>query len=486
MSPETNEWVGLLWTATEKLYANGAVMRDQAGRCVFRLLVLKFLSDVSEGPTTPGLPQFVVPSQAHWSQLRHPESWRVVDLLHSACTLLEDANPSLRELLSTTDFNPAGMSNSALVELIETLSALPPLRGELVSDGKLGEVADSFLRRLVEAGGRGFIHTPPSVTRLLAEVLEPKEDSRVCDPVCGVGGLLVGCVRQIASSSRLSLPIAATRLALYGQERNAEIWALCRLNLLLHGITGAHVELGNVLWSPPVEQGQLFKYDRILANPPWTLSNWGVEQAAYDAFGRFNPIPPKNNADYAFVQHCLAALEEGGRAVLLLPRGVLLRSGSEGLIRRKLLEEDRFEAIIALPGGLLHGTGLAPVILVLSKGKSPKRRKHVLFIDASGVGVKQGRVLRTLSQDDIGSIAKSFQSFEGDPRYVHVAHLEEIRAHNWNLTVERYVEREEQRERFDLEDHLDTLANTESQRDEAARRMDDAVSRLKRFYLPDS
>jgi type I restriction enzyme M protein len=291
-------------------------------------------------------------------------------------------------------------------------------------------------------------------------------------------------VRQVSSRSETSLPRAAVSLVLYGQELNVERWALCRMNLLLHRIFDAHIELGNILWSPPrTEQGRLLEYDRVLANPPWGLSDWGAERVAEDAFGRFNPVPPRHNADYAFVQHCLAALAEGGRAALLLPRGVLFRGGAEEQIRRKLLEEDRFEAIIGLPGNLLYDVSLAPIVLVLGKGKPADRRNRVLFIDASEVGVKQGR-RRALSQEDIAAIVKAFQAFGGDRLPTRAVPLEEIAKLNWNLTIERYVKHEEESERFNLGEQLQALADAESQRDTAARRMDAAVGRLKRFHPP--
>jgi type I restriction enzyme M protein len=487
LNPEVNDLVGLLWKATDVLRMTAAMERHTAVGYIFRLLLLKLLSDMAEGPATSDSPQFVVPTSARWSQLRYHQYSKLGLLINEACAALEKANPSLGGLLRQADFASVELDARSLEEVLHMLSGLPPLSGEWVSDGKLGEATDRFLHRLAETSGRGYgdFYTPPSVARLLAELIDPQEGMRICDPVCGVGELLAECARQVASKSAMRLPHAAASLKLEGQERNAQRWALCRMNLLLHGIIDAHIELGNVLWSPPLDQGHLRKYDGILANPPWALSDWGAERAAYDAFGRFNPVPPRNNADYAFVQHCLAALEEGGRAVLLLPRGVLLRSGIEGQIRHKLLEEDRLEAIIGLPGGLLYGTGIAPVILVLTKGKPTYRRERVLFIDASESGVKQGRLLRTLSQDNIAFIVKAFQDFKGDPRYVRVAHLDEVRALNWNLTIERYVEREEKRERFEIDEHLDALAAAEKRRDEAARRMDDAISRLKRFYPPD-
>jgi len=486
MSPSANELVGPLWKAMDVLRTNAAIDHYSAAGYVFRLLVLKLLSDMTEEPATSVPLRFEVPTSARWSWLRHLSHLHLGVHINEACAALEQDNPSLRGLLRQVDFASVEMSDGIVEDLFRALSELPHLSGDLLSNGTLGEVADGLLSWLAESSGKkyGDLYTPTSVARLLAELLDPQEGMSVCDPVCGAGGLLVECVRHATSRSAMSLPHAAASLALHGQEKNAQRWAMCRMNLLLHGIIDAQIEHRNALWSPPVEQESLLKYDRVLANPPWALSDWGADRAAEDTFGRFDPVPPRNNSDYAYVQHCLATLKEGGKAALLLPRGVLLRTGIEGLIRRKLLEEDQVEAVIGLPGGVLYGIGIPPVILALTKGKPAERRNRVLFIDASAAGVKQGRMLRVLSQDNIGFIVRAFRDFGGDPRYVRVASLDEIRALNWNLTIERYVKREEEREHFELGEHLDTLAAVEKQRDEAAQRMDDAVSSLKRFYRP--
>lgn len=480
MSPGMNEWERPLWATMDVLRAQGAVVHDAAGY-VFRLLVLKFLSDVTDGPPTPGIPRFVVPPSAHWSHLRSSVSPGLGDRVNKACAMLEEANPSLSRLLTEEDFNSIRLGDRVLADLLQVLSALPVLSGERVSDGSLGEVANGFLHRVAEGRGYGEGHTPPSVARLLAELLDPRENMRLYDPVCGVGGFLVECTRRVASRSEVSLPRAAASLMLHGQEKNAERWAQCRMNLLLHGIVDARIEHENALSSPLVtEQGHLLQYDRVVADPPWGLRDWGAERASEDAFGRFNPVPPRHGADYAFVQHCLAALAEGGMAALLLPRGVLFRGGVEEHIRRKLLEEDRFEAIIGLPGNLLYDTSIPPVVLVLRKGKPANRRNRVLFIDASEAGGRKGR-RRALSREDIGAIVKAFQDFEGDERHARAVHIDEIARSNWNLNIERYVEREEERERLILDEQLDALADAERQREEAARRMDTSISRLKRF-----
>lgn len=481
MSPGMNEWEKPLWGTMDVLRAQGAVVHDVASY-VFRLLVLKFLSDVTDGPPTPGVPRFVVPPSAHWSRLQMDWSSALGDRVNKACAVLEQANPPLSKLLTEVDFNSIRLGD-LLPALFQALSALPPLSGERVLDGSLGEVANGFLQQLVETSGReyGQFYTPPSVARLLAELLDPRENMRLYDPVCGVGGFLVECTRRVASRSGVSLSRAAASLELHGQEKNAELWALCRMNLLLHGIVDARIEHGNALWSPLVtEQGHLLQYDRVVADPPWGLRDWGAERASEDAFDRFDPVPPRHGADYAFVQHCLAALAEGGMAALLLPRGVLFRGGVEEHIRRKLLEEDRFEAIIGLPGNLLYDTSIPPVVLVLRKGKPANRRNRVLFIDASEAGGRKGR-RRALSREDIGAIVKAFQDFEGDGRHARAVHLDEIARSNWNLNIERYVEREEERERLILDEQLAALADAERQREEAARRMDTSISRLKRF-----
>src|SRR5262249_24348876 len=155
------------------------------------------------------------------------------------------------------------------------------------------------------------------------------------------------------------------------------------MNLVMHGILDARIELGDTLRAPKLltESGdRLRRFDRVILDPPFSLRDWGAEQADKDPFRRIPKVPPKDMADFAFVLHCLATLEEGGRAVILVPQGVLFRTGSEQQIRRMLVQDDRVEALIGLAGNLLFHTRIAPVILVLRNGKPEERQGKVLFM----------------------------------------------------------------------------------------------------------
>ncbi|WP_420840448.1 HsdM family class I SAM-dependent methyltransferase [Archangium primigenium] len=469
------------------LRAHGSTQHDAAGY-ILRLLLLKMLSDTADGSSSSRGTRFVVPPSARWSRLLGISAVDLGDCINNACAVLEEVNPSLDRLLTKADFNSIELGRQVLHELVHTLSSLPPLREALVLNGHLGEAADAFLHRLAETSGRGvgLYYTPPSMARLLAELLAPSDGMRLYDPVCGVGGFLLESARWVASHTEMSLPRAAASLVLHGHERNAEQWALCRINLLLHGISDANVKLGDALWSPFTgAAGKLLEYDRILADPPWGAREWGAERAAEDAFGRFDPVPPAHGADYAFVQHCLASLSEQGMAALLMPRGVLFRGGGEEHIRGKLLQEDRFEAIIGLPRNILYETPIAPVVLILRRGKSTDRRGRVLFVDASHLGTTKAR-RRVLSRDDIHWVGRIFREFDGDKRYACAVPLDEIAKANWNLNVELYVKSDEASAPFDLEARLNAIAAVEAQREAAARHMDAAIGRLRRLYPFDS
>jgi type I restriction enzyme M protein len=459
-------------------------------RHLFGLMVLKLLSDESESATCPALTSFTVPPLAQWPLLvAAPEE--LGPRLAEACSLVEESNPSLRGVLTRIDFTGASLGlpeqrDRLLWQLVKSISRLPKLSGEVLSSGQLGQVGDAFLFRVAEAAGRrGAAYvTPPSIIDLLVELLELQPGMSVCDPACGAGSLLAACARRIARGTHPSCEEAASgEWALHGQEKNLDAWSLCRMNLLLHGLFNTRIEPGDVLRSPRlVEAGRLLRYERVVVDPPFNLDRWGAESAGEDPFHRFEPIPPKHLGNYAFVQHCLATLVEGGLAAILAPSGVLFRSGAEAQIRQGLVEADHFEAIIGLPGNLLYETAIPAIVLMMRRGKPASRRGKVLFVDASRLGMSQGRQ-RVLLPQDIQSIARAFREFKGEEGFSRVVSLEEIGRNGWNLNIASYVGHAPIAARVALHEQLEELAVAERQRDEAARRMDALMDAFRRSYL---
>ena len=223
------------------------------------------------------------------------------------------------------------------------------------------------------------------------------------------------------------------------------------MNMLLHGLPDARIEKGDTIRDPKlVDEGELLLYDRVIANPPFSLDEWGRDVAENDGYGRFRfGVPPKTKGDLAFVQHMVAVLNGTGRLGVVMPHGVLFRGSSEGKIRQGLLEDDLFEAVIGLAPNLFYGTGIPASILVLNRDKPATRKGTLLFIDASGE-FEEGSNQNRLRDQDIDDISRTFHAYADVEKYARVVPLAEIEANDWNLNISRYVDTSEDEERINV------------------------------------
>jgi len=235
----------------------------------------------------------------------------------------------------------------------------------------------------------------------------------------------------------------------YGQEVNGGTWALCKMNMFLHGVDNAQVEWGDTLNSPKLIEGEhLKKFNVVVANPPFSLDKWGAEHAAADPFRRFHRgTPPKSKADYAFISHMVeTAVEDGGRVGVIVPHGVLFRGGAEGKIRQKLIEENLLDGVIGLPANLFFGTGIPAAILLFEKGR---KTTDVMFIDASRE-FADGKNQNRLRPQDIARIVAALRGRETIAKYAHKATAREIKENEYNLNIARYVDQSQESELVDL------------------------------------
>ena len=224
-----------------------------------------------------------------------------------------------------------------------------------------------------------------------------------------------------------------------------------------------------------MDEGELLLYDRVIANPPFSLDEWGRDVAESDGYGRFRfGLPPKTKGDFAFVQHMVAVLNNSGRLGVVMPHGVLFRGAAEGKIRQGLLQEDLFEAVIGLPPNLFYGTGIPASILVLNRDKPRERKGQVLFIDASGE-FEEGAT-RTACVIKISSASSStFRAYADVEKYARVVPLAEIEQNDWNLNISRYVDTSEEEKRIDVAEAVRKLRQLERERG-AAEAGDESVS----------
>jgi type I restriction enzyme M protein len=498
----TSVLIQLLWKAADMLRSpevtRGSIDPSRSRRCLFGLLFLKWLSDRFEeeaedliargieeeiARTDPDEHAFMVPEQARWSAIqgaRHPG-----DALNKACAVLADANPALT-FLGEIDFNDGRafgdgrLGTNLLQDLLKLVSAWslqssshePPDQRDVDFDLLL----ESFARDEGKQGAAS--RTPRQVAELIVRLLDPQPGMRICDPTCGTGGMLVRCAAHVARRQGQRLGVDPVDLTVHGQEIDHQAWTLCKMNLTLAGLSDARIEHGDTLREPKLTRRRgLMVYDRILANPTFGVSSWRSEHEADDPFARFrHGTPPRQRADYAFVQHVLATLEPTGIAGVVVSHGALFRGGAEGVIRRSIIEDDVIEAIIGLPANLFYGTAIPTAILLLNRNKPEVRRSRILFVDASADF--QAAITNELRPADVERIVSAVRSFVDEQGFCRVVPLAEIAQNDHILTVRRYVDTREQEAPMDLGGALETLRELEATRDAAAARMDELLREL--------
>lgn len=482
-----------LWAAADIL--RGSIDSSDYKNYIFGFLFLKRLSDrfeeeaehlIAEGEdedvawTDPDEHQFFVPKRARWKEIGRLTK-DVGDALNKACAALEEANATLEGVLLGIDFNDSRklgdgkQRDGILHRLVGHFSELSLRNSDLSEPDMLGRAYEYLIEKFADDAGKkgGEFYTPQRVVELITQLLDPEEGMRVCDPTCGSGGMLIQCAAHVAKKSGRRLGTDPINVTLHGQEKNLGTWAICKMNMLLHGLSDARIEKGDTIREPKlVHGGELMLYDRVIANPPFSLDKWGVEMAADDPFQRFHyGLPPKNMGDYAFVQHMLATLSSNGMVGVVMPHGVLFRGSGDGAIRKGLVDEDLFEAIIGLPENLFYGTGIPAAVLVLNRAKPKKRQGKILFIHAAE-GFEPRSNQNVLRPEDVKRIVAAFRKFGDEDRFSRVVPIEEVKENDYNLTIARYVDTLEPEEAVDIDGALAALRELEAARDAAAAKMD--------------
>ncbi|MGP9510854.1 type I restriction-modification system subunit M [Halomonas sp. AOP42-C1-46] len=439
---------------------------------VLTMLFVKYLSDVyqdhydnyvAEYGDTPELieelmknERFVLPKDSGFYALhdhRHEpgNGERIDKALHA----IEEANiVKLADVFQDISFNSNKLGdekqkNEILRHILEDF-AKPELNLRPSRIGKLDVIGNAYeylIKNFAATSGKkaGEFYTPPEVSELMAEIVEPKEGDEICDPACGSASLLLKCANQIRKGAD-----GSKNFALFGQEAIGSTWALAKMNMFLHGIDNHKLEWGDTIRNPKLldENGGLQHFDIVVANPPFSLEKWGVEGAESDPYARFRRgLPPKTKGDYAFILHMIETMKpKTGRMAVVVPHGVLFRGSSEGRIRQKLIEENLLDAVIGLPEKLFYGTGIPAAILVFRKDKTDNK---VLFIDASRE-FQAGKNQNQLSDDNIAKVVDTYKHRDARDKYSYLASLEEIQENDFNLNIPRYVDTFEEEEEIDL------------------------------------
>jgi type I restriction enzyme M protein len=439
---------------------------------VLTILFLKYISDVwqdhydqyqKEHGDEPELieelmksERFVLPKFASFYNLfdrRHEpgNGERIDQALHA----IEEANiTKLRDVFQDITFNSNKLGddkqkNNILRHLLEdfnkpTLDLRPSRIGKL---DIIGGAYEFLIKNFAASAGKkaGEFYTPPEVSDLIAEILEPREGDEICDPACGSGSLLMKCGRKIRDNFN-----GSKKYALFGQEAIGSTWALAKMNMFLHSEDNHRIEWGDTLRNPKLLNADetLKHFDIVTANPPFSLEKWGYEDAQHDRFSRYRRgIPPKTKGDYAFILHMIETLKPGtGRMGVVVPHGVLFRGAAEGQIRKKLIEENLLDTVIGLPEKLFYGTGIPAAILIFKKRKTDDK---VLFIDASR-DYRDGKNQNFLRPEDIQKIVATYRQRVPVDKYAYLASLEDIQENDFNLNIPRYVNTFEEEAEIDL------------------------------------
>ncbi|HOP47117.1 MAG TPA: type I restriction-modification system subunit M [Desulfobacteraceae bacterium] len=392
---------------------------------------------------------------------------------------LEDANKAkLHNVFRNIDFNSEAnlgqtrQRNTRLKNLLEDLVSLD-LRPESVGHMDIiGDAYEYLIEKFAATAGKkaGEFYTPAGVSETLSRLVAPEKGDRIYDPACGSGSLLIRASKQIESDD----------FALYGQEMNGSTWALCKMNMFLHGVDAAHIEWEDTIRHPQfVENDTLAKFDVVIANPPFSLDKWGQEIATEDSFGRFTRgIPPKSKGDWAFICHMLAsAVEDKGRVGVVVPHGVLFRGGQEGKIREAVIRENLLTAVIGLPANLFFGTGIPAALMIFDKSREPYGNGDILFIDASRE-YAQNTNQNKLREQDIEKIVKTFRERKALDKYSYVAAYSEIEENEFNLNIPRYVDTFEPEEEIDIAVVQEEIDRIEEELDETRKKMKEYLKEL--------
>lgn len=479
-----------LWSAADIL--RGSIDSSDYKNYIFGLLFLKRLSDrfeeecealIKDGddPEDRDNHQFFVPKRARWSEIQKVAT-DLGSALNKACSQLEEANGSLEGVLAGIDYNDERKLGDAknrdvvLGRLVQHFTKLSLRNTDLSEPDMLGRAYEYLIEKFADDAGKkgGEFYTPRMVVRLIVEMLAPTEKMRICDPTAGSGGMLIECAHYLERHKQ-----NPKNLSLFGQEKNLGTWAICKMNMLLHGLPDARIEKGDTIRDPKLrEGGELSLFDRVIANPPFSLDEWGREIAEHDGYGRFRfGIPPKTKGDLAFVQHMIATTNDKGMVGVVMPHGVLFRGAAEGDIRKGILQEDLVEAVVGLPTNLFYGTGIPAAVLVLNRAKKSARKRKVLFIEASR-DFKEGTAQSYLREEDVKKIAAAFHAFKDIEKYARVVGLEEIEKNDWNLNISRYVETADAAEKVDVAHALTKLRELEKKRGEAEAKMNGFLKEL--------
>ncbi len=440
-----------------------------------------------------GSVRFYIPENARWPHIRR-QATGLGQYLTDAVRALARENPRLQGVIDMVDFNATAagqriVPDEYLAKLVDVLSRYRLGLGDVEPD-ILGRAYEYLLRKFAEGQGQsaGEFYTPREVAVLMAHILEPEPGMTVYDPACGSGGLLIKCHLRLLEThgeqqnGRRRLPPEHAPLHLYGQEINPATFAMARMNAVIHDME-ADIRLGDTMRNPAFRDaaGRLMTFDLVTANPMWN-QDFPVEVYENDPYERFRfGIPPASTADWGWVQHMLASLNDQGRMAVVLDTGAVSRgSGNQGSnrerdIRKAFVDRDLIEAVVLLPENLFYNTTAPGIILVVNRKK--KHPGEILLINASRLFAK-GRPKNYLTEEHIETVARLYHDWRAEEGLSAIVTVEEAARNDYNLSPSRYVATNDHEEVLPLEEAALLLREAEEERAEADRELDEVLRTL--------
>jgi type I restriction enzyme M protein len=414
------------------------------------------------------LVRFYIPPKGTWAEIRQSAT-NVGERVTDAVRAIARENPSLQGVIDIVDFN-ATVSGQRILDdgklwaLIEIIS-----RHRLgLNDAEpdiLGRAYEYLLRKFAEGQGQsaGEFYTPKEVGWLMAYLLNPQPGQSVDDPTCGSAGLLVKC--QLVAREHDGHE--AQPLQLYGQELNHVTYAIAKMNMIIHDMEG-EIVIGDTLRNPKLLDGsKLKRFDLVAANPMWNQDGYTADFYENDPFERFTHYPPASSADWGWVQHMAASLNDAGRAAIVLDTGAVSRgSGGQGTnkekdARRALTQRDWIEGVVLLPENLFYNTTAPGIVLLLNKQKPAKRRGQIMLVNASQE-FEKGRPKNFIPDAGIRKIAETFHRWQDVEKFARLITLAEAEQNDWNLSPSRYVDTGEAEQHRAVQSIIDDLATLEA------------------------
>mgnify|MGYP004540907871 FL=1 len=397
--------------------------------------------------------------------LKNKEAPNIGEIINTALRKIEKDNPQKFDgIFNNIDFNDSNKfgetktRNAILKHLLEDFSdsELDLSPSALQNNDVMGDAYEYLISNFASDAGKkgGEFFTPPEVSTLIAKIVSDRTGVKIYDPTCGSGSLLIKVNKEIGREN----------CTIYGQEKNSQTFALCRMNMYLHEIGDeAKIEWGDTIKEPKfTDKGELRKFDVVVANPPFSLDKWGEEIALNDKYNRFEfGVPPKSKGDLAFLLHMINSMKENGIAAVVMPHGVLFREAGEGFIREKIIENNLIDTIIGLPPNLFYGTSIPACIIVL---KNNRKNKDIFFIDASEEYDK-GKRQNKLREEDISKILTAYRKRKDILKYCRAVSFEEIKANNYNLNISRYLISAEEKSDINLNTSKREIDNLETERE---------------------